>query len=138
MIRKIMISMFFTSVIFGYDLKHNRNINCLASAIYHEARGESRKGKIAVGYVILNRIKRGYGDNPCEIVSAKNQFSWFGKRLAVKEKEKWIECYRLSKKILLDETKDPTNGSIFFHEKTIRPGWKYKRVAVIDNHVFYK
>ena len=116
----------------------NKHITCMADAVYHEAGGESRKGKIAVGHVILNRINRGYGDNPCEIVSAKNQFSWFGKRRAIKEKDKWIECYNLSKKLLSNQTQDPTNGAIFFHEKTVRPRWKYKRIAVIGNHIFYK
>jgi len=86
----------------------------MTQAIYHEARGESYMGKIAVGHIILNRIKKG------------------------KERDRWDECYRLSKKILANETQDPTKGSIFFHEKSINPGWKYKRIVVIDSHIFYK
>ena len=34
----------------------DEDIQHLANAIYHEARGESQEGKIAVGQVILNRV----------------------------------------------------------------------------------
>jgi N-acetylmuramoyl-L-alanine amidase len=137
LIRKLVFSICLTSIAFGYDVD-NRNIHCMTQAIYHEARGESHLGRLAVGHVILNRIILGYGKTPCEVISQKRQFSWYGKGYTVREKEKWILCHRLSKQILLHKTKDPTNGSVFFHEKTINPNWKYKRVGVIDNHIFYK
>jgi N-acetylmuramoyl-L-alanine amidase len=137
LIRNIIISIAFCTLVFSYDTS-NRNVNCMTQAIYHEARGESYMGKIAVGHIILNRIKKGYGTDPCEIVSSKRQFSWYGKNNSIKERDRWDECYRLSKKILANETQDPTKGSIFFHEKSINPGWKYKRIVVIDSHIFYK
>jgi spore germination cell wall hydrolase CwlJ-like protein len=124
-------------LIFGYDAS-NRNIACMSQAIYHEARGESKLGKIAVGHVILNRIKQGYGSNPCEIVATKNQFSWYGKQFSIKEEIIWKDCLRLSKDILDNKTLDPTLGSIFFHERNSRPKWKYKKVTVIGRHIFYK
>jgi spore germination cell wall hydrolase CwlJ-like protein len=132
-----------SSVVFGigYDVEQNlnRNITCMADAMYHEARGETVRGKIAVGYVIINRINRGYGSDPCEIVSAKNQFSWFRKRRGtIRENDKWIECYELCKYLIVNQPQDPTNGSIFFHGKTINPNWKYKRTVIIGNHIFYK
>ena len=35
----------------------DNDVNTLAQVIYHEARGESQEGKIAVGHVVLNRVK---------------------------------------------------------------------------------
>ena len=137
LIGKLLFSICLSSIVFGYDVT-NRNINCMTEALYHEARGESIRGKIAVGHVILNRINLGYGKTPCDIVSQRKQFSWYGKGYSVRETEKWNDCYILSKKILANETKDPTHGSIFFHEKKIKPNWKCKRVGVIGNHIFYK
>jgi spore germination cell wall hydrolase CwlJ-like protein len=32
----------------------DREIRCLALTIYYEARGESERGKLAVGYVVIN------------------------------------------------------------------------------------
>ena len=137
MIRNLIISIIFCTFVFGYVID-DRNINCMAEAIYYEARGETLLGKTAVGHVILNRIKKGYGDNPCEIIASKKQFSWYGKNYPIKERTKWNECLSLSRKILTNETIDPTYGSIFFHEKNLCPNWKYKRVVAIDSHIFYK
>lgn len=110
----------------------------MSQAIYHEARGENYKGKIAIGHVIMNRIKKGYGDNPCEIVSQRNQFSWYKRDYKIKEIQRWKECLELSRLIISGKTIDPTKGSIFFHEKHIRPGWKYKKTMIIGSHTFYK
>lgn len=47
----------------------NKDIVCLATNIYHEARGESTVGKIAVGLVVLNRVEnREWPDSICEVV----------------------------------------------------------------------
>jgi len=44
-------------------------VACLATNIYHEARGESTVGKIAVGLVVLNRVEnRKWPDSICEVV----------------------------------------------------------------------
>lgn len=111
---------------------------CMTEAIYYEARAESYIGKIAVGHVILNRIRKGYGSNPCDVVSKKRQFSWFGKRIPIKEYKLWNDCDRISADILDNKTKDPTKGSIFFHERRLKPRWKYKRTVAIGSHIFYK
>lgn len=111
---------------------------CMTEAIYYEARAESKTGKIAIGHVILNRIKNGYGKTPCDVVSKRKQFSWFGKQLPIREHKLWNECSRISTDILKKKTSDPTQGSIFFHEKRINPHWKYRRTVTIGNHIFYK
>lgn len=111
---------------------------CMTQAIYYEARAESNLGKIAVGHVILNRIEKGHGSDPCDVVSKKNQFSWFGKNLPIKESKLWKDCEKISEEILDNRTIDPTKGSIFFHEKRLRPKWKCKRTVAIGSHIFYK
>jgi spore germination cell wall hydrolase CwlJ-like protein len=110
----------------------------MSKALYYEARGESQTGKIAVGYVIMNRIRGGYGSGPCDVVSKPRQFSWYGKKYKIIEHNRWQECMILSRRILSEKYEDPTNGSIFFHEKRINPGWKYRKIVVIGSHIFYK
>ena len=42
---------------------------CMAEAIYHESKSESRQGKIAVGNVVMNRVKsQRYPDTICGVV----------------------------------------------------------------------
>jgi spore germination cell wall hydrolase CwlJ-like protein len=113
-------------------------LKCMTRAIYVEARGESYSGKLAVAHVILNRIKSGYGTNVCDILSKPKQFPWYNKSFKVLEPKVYDSINELSKSILNGKTKDPTNGSIFFHEKSLNPNWKYKKIKIIGNHIFYK
>lgn len=48
---------------------------CMAEAIYGEARGETTSGKIFVGRVVLTRLAKGYGRDICSVVYAKRQFA---------------------------------------------------------------
>lgn len=52
---------------------------CLASAIYHEARGEPLEGQRAVYEVIHNRAKA-KKKSLCAVVKAPKQFSWYGEK----------------------------------------------------------
>lgn len=116
----------------------NLELKCMTDAIYFEARGESLKGKLAVAHVILNRIDSGYGSGVCDTLSKPKQFPWFGKNKKIIEIKTYESIKELSKSILDGKTKDPTNGCIFFHEKTLNPNWKYKKIVEIDSHIFYR
>ncbi len=137
MIKKIII-LCATALILSGSAWSSKEHYCMTQAIYYEARGESYVGKIAVGHVILNRIKEGYGTDPCDVVSKKKQFSWYGKKIPVNEKKLWNKCERVSNDVLCHRTKDPTHGSIFFHERKVNPKWRYKKTVSIGSHIFYK
>ena len=115
------------------------DVVCLTNTIYFEARGESFLGKLAVGSVVRNRMIR-QGKTACEIVYEKNQFSWTRTIPVVTNQKVWLSLYQLSIKILLNEYPDPTNGAVFFHEKTIEPFWKDSLVKSFEegNHIFYR
>jgi spore germination cell wall hydrolase CwlJ-like protein len=58
-------------------LYNSRDLKCLAQNIFFEAGTESMLGKIAVGQVTVNRVKIGHwGETVCDVVHAKDQFSW--------------------------------------------------------------
>src|SRR4051812_15099201 len=51
--------------------------NCIATAVYFEARGESVEGQLAVARVIMNRAASGqYPTGWCEVVKQPAQFSF--------------------------------------------------------------
>lgn len=115
---------------------------CMAQNLYHEARGESIKGLIAVASVVLNRTQApNFPDTICEVVYQKYQFSWVGK--------KHIDISKISnriKKIAYDAVVnnslvDNTNGALFFKTIISETTWNYNmltKTKVIGNHVFYK
>lgn len=123
-----------------------REIHCLATNIYYEARGESQRGMIAVGHVTLNRAKNpNFPDSVCGVVNQKHkrscQFSWVCmKSLPVMKEELFADIKSLADKLYRGEIKDVTRGATHFHNTGVSPDWsnKYRATAHIGNHIFYK
>lgn len=65
-------------------IKHTpQELECLATNIYHEARGESLEGKIAVAHVTVNRVwHHRYPNTVCDVVyQARYYVNWKGNRV---------------------------------------------------------
>ena len=115
-------------------------LKCMAENIYFEAARESLVGKIAVGQVVLNRMKSpNYPKTICGVVHQKNgttcMFSWTCEE--PKEIIQQVAQELLSKSS--ENTLDITEGSTHFHGIQINPGWNnLKPTAKIDGHQFYR
>ena len=129
----------------------DRQLDCLAKNIYHEAKGEPFEGKVAVAQVTINRATSGqFPSDICKVVYQKNvvyekvlcQFSWYCDQSAVakpKNTAAYKECQIVARQVLLEEFRLPSlNKALYFHATHINPGWKKEKVATIGNHVFYK
>lgn len=126
-----------------------RSIDCLASNIYYEARGESKLGKIAVGLVTINRVKDPrYPDTICEVVREPKQFSWYRPGKIVRLASSGNAMYGRIRELAVtvydtyytsSTPDDITHGATHFHSKSVNPSWNGKvKVASIGNHVFFK
>ena len=125
-------------------------VRCLAQNIYFEAAHEPVEGWKAVGFVTVNRVQSGYGEDICAVVKQKTngtcQFTWYCERIA--EKDLTIRDRRLYNEILdlatnmvvnYDKMKDVTDGSTYYHASYVQPGWtKMEKVRQIGNHIFYR
>ena len=129
----------------------DRQLDCLAKNIYHEAKGEPFEGKVAVAQVTINRSTSGqFPSDICKVVYQKNvvyekvlcQFSWYCDQAATakpKNTAAYKECQIVARQVLLEEFRLPSlNKALYFHATHINPGWKKEKVATIGNHVFYK
>lgn len=128
----------------------DKELWCLATAIYFEARGESYRGQVAVAQVVMNRTKdHRYPDTICGVVfqnqHRKNacQFSFAcdGIPEVVTEREAWAQAEEIATKyttgeIYLTEVGDATH----YHATYVRPPWapRMEKVTQIGLHVFYK
>jgi N-acetylmuramoyl-L-alanine amidase len=112
---------------------------CLALNIYHEAKGESVDGMIAVAAVTVNRRNNpSFPKKICDVVYQPGQFSWVGNSRHPRRDSAEMKLSRAIAVEYLDGgLADPTNGALFFHAKYVKPNWRMKRTAVIGNHVFY-
>ena len=116
----------------------DNEFNCLVRNIYHEARAEPLKGQIAVGLVTLNRTEtKGYPSTICGVVYQKSQFSWTKGYKKVKVNEvQWKKAEEAALSALME--RDFSFKATHFHNKTVNPRWKLRKVATIANHTFYR
>lgn len=119
-----------------------REINCLASAIHYEARGEIKEGQIAVAEVVLTRAKsKIYPNNVCDVISQRAQFSFVRRGNIPNVPQKDIEKRKdIARKVVSGELQSRVKGAMYFHAKNIAPSWRRQmsRLAQIGGHVFYK
>jgi spore germination cell wall hydrolase CwlJ-like protein len=120
---------------------------CLAQALYFEARGETVKGQFAVAEVILNRAASPlYPKSVCGVVHQGGrgscQFSFTCDRNsdAIRDKAAYRQAGRIARLMLDGAARSLTGGATHFHAQNARPGWsrKFARTASIGAHVFYR
>lgn len=127
----------------------DRSLNCLAQAVYFEARGEPFEGQVAVAYVILNRVKdKRYPDNICEVVFQNEkrrnrcQFSFAcdGRSDKPHEMAAWDTARRVAVGTLKFDSSDVTARSTHYHAKYVTPRWaKHLQPTLqVGSHIFYR
>jgi len=124
-------------------LYNRKDINCLAKNIYFEAGTEPMLGKMAVAQVTINRVKNGYwGDTVCDVVNAKDQFSWTSKddHTIDKESVAYQDSVSAAKKALAERRRlRVLKHALFYHADYVRPNWAdhTQKIGKIGTHVFY-
>lgn len=135
---------------------NTEHVKCIALNIYHEAGSEPFMGQVAVARVVMNRVKHGFGSNPCRVVYQQTlipdnenpdesrrlcQFSWVceGKGEPSKNNPRYRQAEQIARDVLLENKWHDVIPSniLFFHNNTVNPGWAYYKAMDIGNHVFY-
>lgn len=133
------------------NIHHKSNVDkqiyCLAQAIYYEARGESEEGQIAVGHVILNRTKSDqFPPNVCSVIAQKGQFQWYsnkklrkGRVFKIRENKDLME---LARKLYFAEIMgvrvDLTQKSLFFSSNGKYPTRDITKSIKVGRHQFFR
>ena len=129
-----------------------RDLDCLARNVYHEARGEPLAGQYAVAEVTMNRkASRQFPRTVCEVVYQKNwdplrgryvgAFSWTElEPLPEPRGESWQRARNVAEAVYYRRQPPTLRGAMFYHATYIDPDWSHekKRVAQIGRHVFYR
>ena len=123
---------------------------CMATAIYFEARGESYRGQVAVGQVVLNRVAhRLYPGTICNVVfqnqhmrnACQFSFACDGIPETVTEPKSWAQAEEIARGVI--------NGSLYlsevgksthYHATYVHPYWapRLKKNVQIGQHIFYQ
>ena len=110
-----------------------RERRCLSTAIYFEARGEPLQGQIAVGQVIMNRVRSPqFPETICGVVyqgqmapGCQFSFACDGKTDTPKNDSHWALAQKLARQITSGQVWLPEIGySTFYHADYVSPYWK--------------
>lgn len=112
---------------------------CLARAVYFEARGEPLEGQLAVAQVILNRVASGrFAATVCRVIAQRGQFS-FDRSRAPGESRDWRTAKAIAAIAANADWAALAPRATAFHATRINASWtNLKRVSTIGNHVFYR
>lgn len=130
-------------------VKADGQTQCLAQAIYFEARGEPLAGQIAVAEVVLNRVDDGsFPNTVCGVTNQGVgrgrgcQFSYACDGLAdvMKSPLARQRSEKLASLMMAGRERSVTNGATYFHTTSIRPSWsrRMERTTSIGHHMFYR
>lgn len=126
-----------------------KELNCMATAIYFEARGESYRGQVAVGQVVMNRVKHKlYPDTICSVVfqnqhrrnACQFSFACDGIPERVYDKKAWVQAEEIAKGVIAGDLYLSEVGyATHYHATYVYPHWapRMKKVVKIGHHVFY-
>ena len=127
-----------------------RSVDCLAQAIYYEARSESEDGQRAVAQVVLNRVRHpAYPASVCGVVyqgpmrpggGCQFTFTCDGSLGIAAAGAHWLRARRIAAEALSGRVYAPVGHSTHYHTKAVLPFWAPKLIksALIGSHIFYR
>ncbi|HTN14986.1 MAG TPA: cell wall hydrolase [Sphingomonadaceae bacterium] len=120
----------------------SRDMQCLAGAIYFEARGEPLVGQLAVGKVIVNRAEsEKFPASYCGVVYQHSQFSFVrnGRMPAIPTgSAAWRKAKVIARIVHEGLWDSPVRDALYFHAASVDPNWRRARIARVDRHIFYR
>jgi len=137
-------------------------VQCLATMVYGEARGESKLGQIAVAYTAKNRAL-GVNHNICTEILRPYQYSVFNANPKLRaiaqdptkhprfevgtDAQSWAMAKHIAELVYLGKVKDPTHGATHYYNPELMdtlqyptPEWvnQYVVLVIIERHHFFK
>ena len=120
--------------------------NCLATAVYFEARGESVDGQLAVARVVMNRAASGkYPPSWCATVTQPYQFSFVNPRTQQMPApnyncDAWRKAEAVARLAAANSVPSVSTDVLWYHADYVSPSWRRNLTEErkIGQHIFYR
>jgi hypothetical protein len=117
--------------------------NCLATAVYFEARGESLEGQLAVARVVMNRAASSeYPNTWCDVVKQPWQFSFVqhGQFPAITDMDSWKTAQGIARVAMANIFPSVPSDVMWYHADYVHPSWgsRLTQFEKIGAHIFFK
>lgn len=119
----------------------NKQLICMAKVVHHEAANQPREGQIAVAHVLMNRVKRGFGEGVCDVANQPGQFFRLNRYHPNRNSETWAQALDVARMVMAGQARDFSRGALYFHANWKRPNGFFRsrtKVARLDDHDFYR
>jgi len=129
---------------YGAGAPLDEQANCLATAVYFEARGETLEGQLAVARVVMNRAASGkYPPSWCGTVKQPWQFSFVRNGQFPRidnESEAWRKAQAITRLAMANVVPTLSEDVLWYHANYVAPSWgrRLTRVQQIGTHIFYR
>ena len=129
---------------FATSAQLDEQTNCLATAVYFEARGESVEGQLAVARVVMNRAASGrYPPDWCSVVKQPAQFSFVRHGefpYADTNSYAWQRAEAVAELAVANVVPSLSNDVLWYHANYVAPTWRRNLTEVqqIGAHIFYR
>lgn len=127
-----------------------RALDCLAEAVYYEARSESETGQRAVAQVVVNRVRHpAWPNSVCGVVyqgplraggGCQFTFTCDGSLAVRPQGIAWTRARAIAAEALAGQTYAPVGLSTHYHTNAVSPSWapRLALTAMIGAHIFYR
>lgn len=131
---------------FATNAALDEQTNCLATAVYFEARGETLEGQLAVARVVMNRAASGkYPSDWCSVVKQPWQFSFVNPRTgewpqADFQSSSWRKAEAIAMLAAAKIVPSVSEDVLWYHATYVAPSWGHRLsfVQKIGQHIFYR
>ena len=121
----------------------DREMECLANAVYFEARSEPIEGQLAVAEVVLNRASSGrYPTDLCAVITQKAQFSFIQRGRvprADRGSDAWRKAVAIASIARQKLAGNLPSSVLWYHATYVSPSWgkRLTKQTQIGLHIFY-
>lgn len=121
---------------YGYSMKDRE---CMARAMFFESKRSSREGLVAVGTVVMNRLRsKRHGSTVCAVVGQKGQFAR-GVLTRPMNSKALPDVQEAADAVLKGERHPKVKDAMFFHQAGLKFPYKNMHyVLVAGGNAFYE
>jgi spore germination cell wall hydrolase CwlJ-like protein len=129
--------------------REKAELDCLAQAVYYEARSESTRGQMAVAEVVMNRVNDSrFPKTVCGVVyqgqtrevGCQFTFTCDGSLRTAPSGPAWDRARDIALHVAMGLNKPVTNHATHYHTNYVNPYWSpgMVKTASVGQHIFYR
>lgn len=120
----------------------DRETECVAKVVHHEAGNQPANGQLAVAQVVMNRVKSGrFAGTPCAVANQPGQFFSTAAYRPSRATPRWQSAVAMARVAMDGSRPAVISGALFFHAAYAPESRFFRsltRLGQIGDHVFYR